>query len=56
MTKKKKKITPLYKRIRKIWTINPRERIREDKELVEDNPCENCGNVDPGVCYGCQFG
>lgn len=54
----KKKITNilLYKRIRKIWNINPRERIKEDKEPIEDNPCKNCGNIDPNICYSCQFG
>ena len=53
---RKKKVTPLYKRIRKTWAINPRTRVKEDVAPIEDMPCERCGNQDPDVCYGCQFG
>jgi len=42
-------------KIRKTWEINPRERIREDKQK-KDN-CEECGLYlsDPECCLWCDF-
>jgi len=39
MTKKQKS---LYKQIRKVWIINPKERIKEDKKKTYGIDCDNC--------------
>lgn len=51
-----KKVKPLYKRIRREWTINPRERIHEGKRKADQKSeeCSNCQNRSIVVCLDCE--
>lgn len=51
-----KKVRPLYKRIRRAWQINPRERIHEGKrkEDQKNDPCASCPNRSLVVCLDCE--
>jgi hypothetical protein len=49
----KKDKTP-YQKIRKVWEINPKERIKEPKFPKDE--CEECGlyKSDPEICMYCE--
>lgn len=42
-------------KIRREWKINPRERIREDKEPDYSSPCERCKNISVEQCKDCEY-
>ena len=52
MSDKKEKSS--YKKIRQVWEINPKEHIKEDKELPAST-CDECGLylTDPRMCINC---
>ena len=49
-----KKTKSIYQTLRKYWEINPRTRIREDKNKYEDDPCARCQHASPQNCYYCE--
>lgn len=42
-------------KVRKTWTINPRERIREDEK--KEDVCSKCGSfrLSPEICMECEY-
>jgi methionyl-tRNA synthetase len=48
-----KEKTP-YQKIRKVWTINPKERFKEDKKIKD--PCSKCRKYEsnPYACIDCE--
>jgi len=55
MSKKDKKYRINLNKIkyRRFWHMNPRERIREDKEPNFSEPCERCVNFTLEDCKKC---
>jgi hypothetical protein len=43
-------------KIRRAWKINPKERIRDNKEKFPSNPCGDCYLyiISPEVCLECD--
>jgi hypothetical protein len=52
MSDKKEKSS--YKKIRQVWEINSKERIKEDKKSPASS-CDECGLylTDPRMCINC---
>jgi hypothetical protein len=50
----KKKVKTVYKSIRKVWLINPKSRIKDDRREEHIDICDDCGCLDDHLCQICK--